>query len=183
MPPQVIIAVQPVRGNTWTSVAGVTSPYTLTGLSGSAAYDVQVQSANTAGTSGWSATSTLTTAAGGPFVPNVVAAPALAQGTGSNLTVTWTAPAADATHSVATSYNVRSSPSGAGTWTTVLNVTSPYTLSGLTAGMAYDVEVESANAAGTSAWSVTSTLTTAAVTPYIPNIVVTPTVARAPAAT
>jgi titin len=167
----------PSGANTWTSVAGVTSPYTLTGLSGSAAYDVQVQSANTAGTSGWSATSTLTTAAGGPFVPNVVAAPALAQGTGSNLTVTWTAPAADATHSVATSYNVRSSPSGAGTWTTVSNVTSPYTLSGLTAGMAYDVEVESANAAGTSAWSVTSTLTTAAVTPYIPNIVVTPTVA------
>lgn len=154
----------PSGAGTWTTIAGVTSPYILSGLAGDAAYDVQVQGANAAGTSEWSATSTLTTAAAAAtvYAPNAAAAPSLAQGAGSALVVTWSAPATDATHGAAASYNLRSSPSGAGTWTAVSGVTSPYTLSGLTASAAYDVEVECANAAGTSAWSATATLTTGA---------------------
>jgi hypothetical protein len=147
-------------------VSGVTSPYDLSGLAAGAAIDVQVQASNTAGASGWSATSTLTTATG---MPNNPGAASLAQGSGSNLTVTWTAPAVDGTHNAATGFNLRSSPSGAGTWTTVAGVTSPFTLSGLAAGVAIDVQVQATNTGGTSAWSATSTLTTASSGTYAPN--------------
>jgi len=156
----------PSGAGTWTIVSGVTSPYTLTGLAAGAAIDVQIEASNAAGTSAWSTTSTLTTATAAPNTP---AAVSLAQGTGSNLTVTWTAPATDASHNVATAFALRSSPSGAGTWTTVTGVTSPYTVTGLAAGAAIDVQIEASNAGGTSAWSVTSTLTTASAGPYAPN--------------
>ena len=92
------------------------------------------RASNAAGTSAWSATSTLTTAAAGTYAPNAPAITSVApppDGTTSKLTVTWTAPAVDSTHGAATGYNLRSSPSGAGTWTTVSGVTSPYTLTGL----------------------------------------------------
>ncbi len=104
-----------------------------------------------------------------PQIANPPSAPLLAQGSGSSLSVIWNAPGVDSTHDAAAGFNLRSSPSGVGTWTTVTNITSPYTLSGLAAGAAYDVEVQSTNAAGTSAWSATSTLTTAAVGPQAPN--------------
>jgi hypothetical protein len=157
----------PSGAGTWTTLTGVTSPYSLSGLAAGAAIDVQIQSTNAAGASAWSATATLTTAAAAPNTPS---AASLAQGTGSNLTVTWTAPAVDSTHSVATGFNLRSSPSGAGTWTTVSGVTSPYSLSGLAAGAAIDVQIQSTNAAGVSAWSATSTLTTATAAPNAPAI-------------
>jgi titin len=159
----------PSGAGTWTTVSGVTSPYTLTGLTAGAAYDVEVQASNTAGATTWSAISTLTTAPAGPFAPNAPAAPSLAQGSGSNLTATWSAPATDGSHSAATTYNLRSSLTGAGTWTTLSGVTSPATITGLTAGSAYDVEVQGSNAGGTGAWSAISTLTTAAAGPFAPN--------------
>jgi hypothetical protein len=104
------------------------------------------------------------------YIPNIPGAPTLAQGSGSSLTVSWIAPAIDGTHNAATGYNLQSSPSGAGTWTIQSGVTSPYTLTGLAAGAATDVQVQSVNATGTSGWSATSTLTTAAAAgPYAPN--------------
>jgi hypothetical protein len=160
----------PSGAGTWTTVASVSNPYTITGLAFGAAIDVQVQATNSVGASGWSATSTLTTASAAPNTP---AAPSLAQGVSSNLTVTWTAPATDSTHNAPAEYNLRSSPSGAGTWTTVSNVTSPYTLTGLAAGAAIDVQVQAQNVGGSSPWSATSTLTTASAGPYAPN---TPTI-------
>jgi hypothetical protein len=145
-------------------VSGVTSPYTLTGLVAGAAFDVQVQGSNAGGTGAWSAASTLTTASSGPYAPN---APAIASvvappdGTASKLTVTWNAPTVDGTHSAATGYNLRTSPSGTGSWTTVSGVTSPYTLTGLSGATAIDVEVQATNAAASpSAWSAITTGTT-----------------------
>ncbi len=163
---------------TWTTASTVTSPYTLTGLAAGAAIDVQVQAFNITGTSAWSATTTITTASSGAFVPNAVTAPVLAQGTGSNLTVSWTAPAVDGTHNAATGFNLRSSPSGAGSWTTASIVTSPYTLAGLAAGAAIDVQVQSSNVTGVSAWSVTSTLTTASAGAFAPNVLGAPSLAQ-----
>jgi Fibronectin type III domain len=145
----------------WTTVSGVTSPYDLSGLTAGAAIDVELQSSNATGMSTWSAVSTLTTAAAGPHAPNAptingVAAPP--DGTNSKLTVNWTAPAIDSTHGAATGYNLRSSPSGAGTWTVVSGVTSPYTLAGLAGATPIDVEVQATNAApGPGAWSVEMT--------------------------
>ena len=159
----------PSGAGAWTIVSAVTSPYVLSGLAAGAAIDVQVQSTNAAGASAWSATSTLTTATAGSYVPNTPNAPSLAQGSGSNLTVTWTAPATDSTHGAATGFNLRSSPSGAGTWTVVAGVTSPYILSSLAAGAAIDVQLQASNAAGASAWSATSTLATATAAPNAPS--------------
>ena len=158
----------PAGAGTWNVVAGVTSPYTLSGLAAASAYDVQVESSNAAGVSAWSASGTATTAAAAPNVPLGVS---LAQGAGSDLTVTWVAPATDSTHGAATRYNLRSSPSGAGTWTVVSGATSPYDLSGLAFSAAIDVQVQSANVSGSSAWSATSTLTTRSASgPYSPNV-------------
>ena len=67
----------------------------------------------------------------------------LAQGAGSDLTVTWSAPAIDSTHGAATGYNLQSSPSGAGTWSSLSGVISPCDLSGLAPGAAIDVQVAS----------------------------------------
>jgi hypothetical protein len=156
----------PSGAATWTTVSAVTSPYTLSGLAASAAIDVQIQGSNAAGTSVWSATTTLTTAVGAPNTPS---AASLAQGTGSNLTVSWTIPATDGTHGAATGFNLRSSPSGAATWTVVSSVTSPYTLSGLPGSAATDVQIASVNATGTSGWSASSTLTTGIAGTYAPN--------------
>jgi hypothetical protein len=146
-------------------VAGVSSPYSLSGLASGTAFDVQLQSLNVAGASGWSPTSTLATATAAPNVPSAT----LAQGTGSDLTVTWPEPATDLTHNAAAVFNLRSSRSGAATWTTVEGVISPYDLSGLPSGAAIDVELQGANEGGASAWSGTSTLSTASTGPFAPN--------------
>jgi Fibronectin type III domain len=155
----------PTGAGTWTVVAGVVSPYDLSGLTAGAAYDVEIQADNDTGPSGWSATSTLTTASGGganaPNAPAIAGVTAPADGTASKLAVTWTAPAVDGTHDAATGYNLRYSPAGAGSWTTVTGVTSPCTLTGLAGASAYDVEVQGTNTApGPGAWSATTTATT-----------------------
>ena len=116
----------PTGVGTWTTVSGVTSPYTLARLAVGAAYDVQVQGSNAAGVSAWSATRTATTSSAGPFAPNAPAIASVAttpDGTAGKLVVAWPAPAVDATHGAATGYNLRSSPTGAGTWTTVSGAT------------------------------------------------------------
>jgi cellulose 1,4-beta-cellobiosidase len=147
----------PFGAGTWAVVSGASSPYTLSGLTAGTAFDVQVQSSNAAGSSGWSATSTLTTASAGPYAPNAPTISAVApppDGTTGKLTISWAAPAIDATHGAATGYNLRSSPSGAGTWTTANGVASPYTLTGLSGASAIDVEVQGTNgAASPGAWS------------------------------
>ena len=149
----------------WATVANVTSPHVLSGLPGGTAIDVRVQSANAAGNSPWSASATLTT---GTNIPNTPVAPSLAQGPGSDLTVSWTAPTVDSTHGAATAFNLQFSPSGANSWTAVSNATSPYDLSGLAPGATMDVQIQAVNAAGTSAWSAASTLTTSS-GPFAPN--------------
>ena len=153
----------PTGANTWTTVPNVTSPYDLSGLAAGAAIDVQIQSANTAGTSPWSAASTLTTAASSsaPNSPSITSVAPPPDGTNTKLTVTWTAPATDSTHGAATGYNLRYGPSGAGSWTTVSGVASPYAITGLEGATAIDIEVQATGAAAsTSAWSAVATGTT-----------------------
>ena len=153
---------------TWTTVSGVTSPFDLSGLAAGMSIDVQIQSSNSTGASDWSSTSTLAT--GGLYAPNMPGAPTLAQGAGTDLTVTWATPAVDNTHNAATAFAVRSSPAGAAVWTTVPGVTSPFDLSGLPSASAIDVQVQSSNVTGASSWSASSTLTTATVGPFAPNV-------------
>lgn len=133
----------------------VSSPYDLSGLPTGTAVDVQVQSANVAGLSAWSAIATLTTGGvAAPNAPSITAVVPPADGTNDNLSVTWQAPPTDGSHGAATGYNLRDSPFGTGNWTTASGVTSPHTITGLAGGTAIDVEVQATNAATSpSAWS------------------------------
>jgi Fibronectin type III domain len=141
----------------WTTAArGVTATgYTLTGLAHATAYDFQVLGVNSAGTGAASGTATLTTDYAPPNAPSISGVAPVNDGTTSKLTVAWTAPATDATHDAANGYNVRYSVHGAGSWTIMTGVTSPCTITGLSAGTSYDVEVQGTNASTTSpgAWS------------------------------
>ncbi len=158
------LAFSPAGTATWTTVPGATSPFNITGLTAGSAYDVRVESINATGPGPWSATATLATAIPGPFAPNVpsiVSVAPVADGTVTKLAVAWTAPSADSTHGAATGYNLRYSPSGAGTWTTVTGVSSPATITGLNGGTAYDVQAQATNAAASpSAWSASTTAST-----------------------
>jgi hypothetical protein len=153
----------PSGANTWTVVAGVTSPDNLSGLTAGAAIDVQIQASNAAGASAWSATSTLTTGVAAPNAPAISSVVAPPDGTATKLTAVWTVPVVDGTHGAATGYNLRYSPSGANNWTTVTGVTSPYTLTGLGGGAPIDIQVQATNAAS-GPWSATTTATTWGVT-------------------
>lgn len=153
----------PSGANTWTTVASVTSPYDLSGLTAGAAFDVQIQASNAAGPSAWSATSTLTTGVAAPNAPAISSVIAPPDGTTSKLTVAWTAPGVDANHGAATGYNLRYSPHGANTWTTVTGVSSPCPLTGLTGAASLDVQVQATNTAP-GPWSGTTTATTWGVT-------------------
>ena len=154
----------PTGAGSWTTLSNVASPYTLTGLTAGAGFDVQVQAINATGASAWSATATLSTASAGPYAPNAPAITSVApppDGTNSKLTVTWPAPATDGTHGAASGYNLRYSAAGAGSWTTVSNVSSPYVLAGLSGASAIDIQVQGTNAAASpGAWSATMTGTT-----------------------
>jgi Fibronectin type III domain len=100
------------------------------------------------------------TAAPVALPPNAPSLPVLAQGTGSDLMVTWTAPAVDPAHGAATGFALRHSAAGAETWTVVQAVSNPYELSDLPSAVAVEVQLQAANASGLSMWSATATLTT-----------------------
>lgn len=112
-----------------------------------------------------------------PFPPNQPNAPTLGRGTGGNLIVSWTAPGIDGAHSAANAFSLRYSFSGAGSWSGIARVVSPYDLTSLTAGTAYDVQVQAVNSAGASKWSASATLSTAPAGPFAPNAPTVPKVA------
>lgn len=116
---------------------------------------------------------------GPPGVPNTpsLTLGAGTLGAGSNLLVCWTGPVIDRVHGAAAGFNLRWSPSGSAGWTTVPGVVSPYILSGLPAGAAMDVQLQSVNPDGASEWSEVCTLATAAAGPYAPNAPATASVA------
>jgi hypothetical protein len=161
--------------NAWTVLSNVTSPHVLVNLTASTAYDVEVQSLNAAGASAWSATSTLSTASAtsAPNAPSISFVAPPPDGTNSVLTVAWMPPAADGDHPSAASYNLRHSPSGAGTWTTIPGVTSPHSISGLSGATAIDVEVQATSASGNAgAWSATMTASTWGATVVVGNLAI-----------
>lgn len=155
------LQVSPSGAGAWILITGVTCPYDLTNLTAATAYDIQVQGVNAGGVGPWSASATLTTATLSPNAPSITSVAPPPDGTAANLAVSWSAPETDATHGPAIGYNLRYSPSGAGTWTTVSGVTSPYTIAGLSGGAAYDVQVQATNATpNPGAWSSLGTGTT-----------------------
>ncbi len=77
--------------------------------------------------------------------------------TTSGATISWTAV------SGATSYNLQYKLASASTWTTVSNTTTSRTLTGLTAGTAYNAQVQAVCASGSSSYSTAISFTTGSV--------------------
>ena len=135
----------------WTNAGydGTGPSTTITGLTNGQSYQVQVRAINTAGNSLWSdAASAIPTAQ----VPAKPAAPVLTIGN-QQLGVTWTAPA-DNGASIS-DYDVQYKASSAANWTNAgYDGTGPSTtITGLTNGQSYQVQVRAINTAGNSPWS------------------------------
>ena len=147
-------------GVTWTVQSGVTSPVGLTGLAAATAYQVQTRAVNAVGAGAWSAAASASTAAAAT-APAQMGAPALSAITSSGMVVTLAADPANGGSAI-TSRDLRYSADGGVSWTVQAGVTSPVTLSGLSAATTYQVQTRAANAIGAGAWSASTSATTAA---------------------
>ena len=157
------------RDGIWTSGA---LEYTVDSLTNGVGYDVQVRAVNVAGEGPWSAAASATP----QTVTDAPAVNLITPGDGA-LAVSWSAPS-DTGGSAITSYDVRHIRSDAldkaddswtvrdGIWT---SGALEYTLSGLTNGVGYDVQLRAVNDAGDGPWSAIAT-DTPRTTPGAPTI-------------
>ena len=156
-------ASSPTWGN-WTDRTGETTTdtatsVTLSGLTNGTAYQVQVRAANSVGEGGWSASGSASPA---PQKPDAPGAPTLVRGA-QQLTVSWNAPANNGAS--ITDYDVRYCTNSTGCdaaneWTALndtgdnaTDTTRSATITGLTNGTAYQVQVRAGNSVGDSGWS------------------------------
>jgi hypothetical protein len=156
-------------GSTWTMFADPVSTATsctLTGLTNGTQYYIKVIAKNAVGSSplsaNWSAVATPAT------VPGVEAVLG-----NTNLAVSWTAPASNGGSSI-TDYVVMYSSNGGSTWTTFtdpVSTATSCTVTGLTNGTSYVIQVIAKNAAGRSLASGYSAPATPATVPSSPTAV------------
>ena len=147
-------------GGVWTELAdavkSTSTTATITGLTNGTAYEVQVRAGNSAGDGPWSAGATGTPVSSAS-VPSAPSAPTLRAGDGQ-LTASWTAPADNG--AVIDDYDVRYRSSG-GAWTAlpdaVKSTSTTATITGLTNGTPYEVQVRAGNAVGDGPWSAGAT--------------------------
>ena len=140
---------------TWTDHAhsGTGTTATIGSLRRGTTYDVQVRAGNAHGEGSYSPSGSATLI-GRPSAP---AAPNVAAASPTSLRVTWTAPAANG--AAITDYDVRYKRSTANAWTShsFAGTGTATTISGLTTGTAYHVQVRAANSHGESAYSPSGT--------------------------
>ena len=145
---------------------GVTGTSAAIGsLQAGTSYQVQVRATNAVGNGGWSASGTGTTrAVNAPARP---AQPTFGTATENSIVVNWLAPAN--TGSAITDYDVQyrevTTPPPAWTDAGHSGTERTVTLTGLTAGTAYEVQVRATNGEGTGDWSPSSQFTAAANSP------------------
>jgi titin len=153
-------------GDTWIDTATLSSPFALTGLTNGTEVSVQVRAINAIGT-GQASTVAKATPRTVPGAPTAVSA---ASNTGS-LTVSWTAPASTGGSAV-TGYTARAYTDA--TATTVIasctTATTSCTITGLTNGTSYYVDVTATNVAGSGPASAPRTTGTPLVRPSAPTI-------------
>ena len=113
---------------------------------------MQIRAGNARGYGAWSPSATIVVG-----LPAAPAAPTLTSGV-SQATAAWTAPSGNG--SAISDYDVRYRVSGASTWTAVTHTGTGLTatITGLTNGTAYEVQVRAGNARGTSPWSPSGTV-------------------------
>ena len=147
-------------GGSWTelpdTVKSTATSATITGLTNGTTYEVQVRAGNSAGDGPWSASASGTpvAAASAPAAPSP---PRLTAGDGQ-LGVSWTAPSDNG--AAIDDYDVRYRPAG-GSWTElpdgVKSTATSATITGLTNGTTYEVQVRAGNSAGDGPWSASAT--------------------------
>ena len=143
-----------VRSGTWSSGA---LRYDLGGLTDGVGYDVQVRAANAAGHGQWSDSITATP----QTMPTAPAVVSVAAGDGA-LAIAWTAPADTGGLNIQ-GYDVRYIPaeenSPGATWIEEQDVWTlgslEHTITGLTNGVRYDLELRAVTSAGDGPWSST----------------------------
>ncbi len=139
---------------------GTAARHIISGLIGGSSYDVRVRAENEDTLLGaWSQPATATPLSTST-VPAAPTAPTLEAGNAS-LTVTWTAP--DDGGSAITGYYLRHSADGGTSWTEMSSgiTGTSHTITGLTNGASYHVQVRAANAVGDGGWSESATATPA----------------------
>ena len=138
------------RLNGGSPVADAASPVDLTGLTPSTAYTIEVRAVNASGAGTWSAVGNFTTNAAAQVPQGTV--------TIGSITATQTTASVPYTYSLAdqTGFQYRLN-GGAATTATA----SPQSLTGLTAGTAYTIEIRAINATGNGTWSAVANFTTA----------------------
>lgn len=164
-----VVQYRPGSSGAWTTFADGTSTSlsaTVTGLSNATAYTFQVAAVNAIGQGAYStASNSVTTLT--PAVPSTPAAPTCVVGDGQ-VTVSWVAP--NANGSAITSYRLRRTVTGSGTWTTVSSsATSPYSNTGLTNGTSYNFRIRATNSVGNSTESASSVACIPATVPGAPG--------------
>ncbi len=147
---------------TWTEASNTssTTTATLTGLTNGYAYQVQVRANNSNHTGDWSTTSAPLI----PGTPSKPAEPRLVVGSGQ-ITVTWVEPATNGSNIVNYLVYFRTGTANFGAPTegtcTVQNtrLNRGCTITGLTNGTKYDVQIAAINSVGSSKWSDASSAT------------------------
>ena len=145
-----------VRSSVWTSGA---RRHTQTGLTAGVLYDFQMRAVNSAGAGSWSTTvnNTASTPPGAPAIER-------SEWSVGQIRVTWGAPDDDGGAPVS-HYDLRHIRSDAAdksddSWTQKDDLTGTSdTITGLTNGVAYDIQVRAVNRAGDGSWSATLTQT------------------------
>jgi hypothetical protein len=137
---------------------------TIGGLTASTEYDFQVYAVNSAGNGTPSPVTNGTTTIVAPGTPSALTAGAVTQTTAM---MSWTAPSSGGPVS---SYTLQYRVTGAGAWSQLAGLTATSTtITGLTAGTSYDVQVAAVNAGGTSAFTPTTNAMTVVGLPGTPS--------------
>ena len=140
----------------------------ITGLDNGQSYDVQVQAKNSVDDSDWSPSATGTPEAPAAQVPDAPDLPTLKPGN-AQLSVSWIEPS-DNGASI-TDYDVQYQPTSSLNWTKheFIGAGTSTTITGLTNGLNYTVQVRAENSAGDSEWSLSATGTPALQKPDVPE--------------
>lgn len=147
------VQYRPTGTASWTTATTTGTTYTATGLTAGTAYEWQVRTNCSGGSSAYSSSSTFTTTGTAPC--NVAGTLTSSAITSASATIGWAAV------SGAVSYNVQYRVVGAASWTTTSTTTTSLALSGLAATTNYEWQVQTVCSAGSSAFSSSTTFTTA----------------------
>ena len=140
------------QGGSWTSYNTTAVTYDYSGATAGTTYEFQVRANNDAGSSGYSATASVTTeeAPTAPDTPVGLSASAI---TYNSMTISW-----DAT-SDADDYDLQVRPNG-GTWTTINQIGTSYDYTSLSAETTYEFRVRANNNIGSSDYTAVVNATT-----------------------